>query len=165
MAYEVTPSPAAVDFGTVAPGATSAAQVVTFTNPFWPSVGWNLASPAVGITGADAGDFTVTSTTCATLLQASCTATVTFTPTGVGRRDGAVELIQSTGGVASASTLTGTGVASPSVITATQSGFASPTVGTATTGVVTFTNTSSVAIPMGAASIAGSSALTLPAGG
>ncbi|MBL6633852.1 MAG: choice-of-anchor D domain-containing protein, partial [Thermoleophilia bacterium] len=165
MAYDVTPAPAAVDFGTVAPGTTSAAQVVTFTNPFWPSVGWNLADPAATITGADAGDFAVASTTCATLLQATCTATVAFTPTGVGRRDGAVELIQSTGGVASAATLTGTAIASPSLITASQSGFANPTAGTATTGVVTFTNTSSVAIPLGAASIAGSSALTLPAGG
>ena len=165
LAYDVTPSPAAVDFGTVAPGTTSAAQVVTFTNPFWPSVSWNLSDPATTVTGADAGDFAIASTTCATLLQASCTATVTFTPTGVGRRDGAVELIQSTGGAVSASTLTGTAIASPSVITSSKSGFSNPTVGTTTTGVVTFTNTSSVAIPLGAASIAGSTALALPAGG
>jgi len=168
MAYEVTPSPTAVNFGTVAPGAATSAQTVTFTNPFYnpdpPSVSWNLATPAVVISGADASDFSVTSD-CQTLLNASCTAQVTMTPTAVGRRDATVELIQSTGTVLSASTLTGTAIASPSAITASQSSFASPTVGTATTGVVTFTNTSSVAIPLGAASIAGSSALTLPAGG
>ncbi|MGB1377389.1 MAG: choice-of-anchor D domain-containing protein, partial [Miltoncostaeaceae bacterium] len=168
MAYEVTPSPTAVNFGTVAPGAATSAQTVTFTNPFYnpdpPSGSWNLATPAVVISGADASDFSVTSD-CQTLLNASCTAQVTMTPTAVGRRDATVELIQSTGTVLSASTLTGTAIASPSAITASQSGFANPTVGTATTGVVTFTNTSSVAIPLGAASIAGSSALTLPAGG
>jgi len=168
MAYEVTPSPTAVNFGTVAPGAATSAQTVTFTNPFYnpdpPSFSWNLATPAVVISGADASDFSVTSD-CQTLLNASCTAQVTMTPTAVGRRDATVELIQSTGTVLSASTLTGTAIALPSAITASQSSFASPTVGTATTGVVTFTNTSSVAIPLGAASIAGSSALTLPAGG
>ena len=167
-AYEVTPSPTAVNFGTVTPGVATSAQTVTFTNPFYnptpPSVSWNLATPAVVISGADASDFSVT-TDCLSLLNASCTAQVTMTPTAVGRRDATVELIQSTGTVLSASTLTGTAIASPSVITASQSGFANPTVGTATTGVVTFTNASSVAIPLGAASIAGSSALTLPAGG
>ena len=167
-AYEVTPSPTAVNFGTVTPGVATSAQTVTFTNPFYnptpPSVSWNLATPAVVISGADASDFSVT-TDCLSLLNASCTAQVTMTPTAVGHRDATVELIQSTGTVLSASTLTGTAIASPSVITASQSGFANPTVGTATTGVVTFTNASSVAIPLGAASIAGSSALTLPAGG
>ena len=182
-AYEVTPSPTAVDFGTVAPGAATPAQTVTFTNPYYsatpPSVSWNLATPAVVISGADASDFSVT-TDCLSLLNASCTAQVTLTPGAVGLRSANVQLIQSTGTVLSASTLAGTAIASPSVITSAQGGFANPTVGATTSGVVTFTNTSSVAIPLGTVSITGSSTLspsssyggvdtcsdqTLPAGG
>lgn len=165
-AYEVTPSPAAVDFGTVAPGAPTAPRTVTFTNPY-NSVSWLLDTPAVRIDGADAADFAVTTTTCASPLGplASCTAEVTLTPSATGSRDAVLQLVQSTGGIASASTLTGTAIASPSVITSVQSGFANPVVGTPAFGVVTFTNTASVPIPLGAASIAGSGAFTLPAGG
>lgn len=154
-AYDVTPSPAAVDFGTVAPGNTSGPQTVTFTNPFSPGVSWNLSSPAVVITGANASDFTVASTTCATLLNASCTATVTFTPSATGTRDGVVQLIQSTGEAVSASTLTGTSVAAASLITSTQSGFVDPTTGSPSPGVVTFTNTSPVTITFGRATVSG----------
>jgi len=167
-AYDVTPTPTAVNFGTVAPGVATSAQSVTFTNPFYnpspPSVSYNLASPPVVITGADAGDFAVTSD-CGALLDASCTAQVTMTSTATGQRDAVVQLVGSTGTVLSASTLTGTAIASPSVIAAAQSGFANPTVRVATSGVITFTNNASVPIPFGAASIAGSSAFTLPAGG
>ena len=161
-------TPAAVDFGTVAPGAASAPQAVTFSNPFYsptpPSVRFDLATPPVVISGADAGDFSVTSD-CGTGLDAQCTAQVTLNPTATGRRDAVVELVNNVGTVISAATLTGKAVAPRTVITSAQSGFGNPTVGVATTGVVTFTNGASVAIPMGTVFITGSANFTLPTNG
>jgi hypothetical protein len=103
--------PGTLDFGTVTVGQ-SLTKTILVTN-VQPSSG-NLNITASGISGANASEFTKT-TTCGGSLAplASCTVTVTFTPTAQGPRT-ATFSISDNGGSANSSgsdqaTLTGTG--------------------------------------------------------
>jgi len=77
--------PAALTFAPRKPGTTSATQAVTLRN---------TGTAALNITGiAASGDFARTTTCAATLAAgANCTISVTFTPTAMGARTGAVTL-------------------------------------------------------------------------
>jgi hypothetical protein len=98
----VTASPSALNFGSVATGATSAAQTVTVNNPT------GSAAPVSSI--ATTGDFAQTNT-CGTSVAAngSCTVSVTFSPTATGSRTG--NLTVNAGGVTNTVSLSGTGTA------------------------------------------------------
>ncbi|MET7398601.1 choice-of-anchor D domain-containing protein [Dactylosporangium sp. NPDC005572] len=105
----ITVSPSALGFGSVATGATSAAQTVTVTNG-------GTAAAAVG-TIAVTGDFAQTSTCGSSLAAgASCTVSVTFRPTAAGARTGTLSV--TAGGVTSTVPLSGTGVAPGPVLNA-----------------------------------------------
>jgi hypothetical protein len=112
-----TLSSSSLAFGSIVQGLTSTPQTVSFTNK-----GLNqLTNLAFAITGANAGDFAVnSSTTCSSTLAAgaTCTITVVFAPTAVGSRNAAISV--SYGGIGSplSATLQGTGVA-PLTITST----------------------------------------------
>ncbi|MYS21613.1 parallel beta-helix repeat (two copies), partial [Streptomyces sp. DvalAA-14] len=130
----VSASPGALNFGSVATGATSAAQTVTVTNPT------NAAASVSSI--AAAGDFAQTNT-CGSSIAAnsSCTVSVTFKPTATGTRSGTLTV--NAGGLTNTVTLSGTGTAPGPVLNATPGGlsFAATVVGsTATAQTVTVTN-------------------------
>ncbi|WP_344504603.1 choice-of-anchor D domain-containing protein [Dactylosporangium maewongense] len=135
----ITVSPNALGFGSVATGGASAAQAVTVTNS-------GTASAPVG-TIAVSGDFTQTNT-CGTSIAAgsSCTVSVTFRPSAAGTRTG--NLSVTAAGVTSTVPLSGTGVAPGPVINADPGSlsFAGTVVGaSAPTQTVTFTNSGTTA--------------------
>jgi len=102
-------SPTTIGFGSVATGATSAAQTVSITNT-------GTASAAVGSISIT-GDFSQTNN-CSTSLAAgaSCTATVRFAPTAAGARSGSLSI--TAGGTTQPVSLSGTGVAPGPIINA-----------------------------------------------
>ncbi|MEZ0091390.1 choice-of-anchor D domain-containing protein [Streptacidiphilus sp. EB129] len=105
----VTAAPSALGFGSVATGATGAAQTVTVSNP----TGTAAAVSSIATTG----DF-AQSTTCGTSIAAngSCSVAVTFTPTATGSRTGSLTVIA--GGVTNTVSLSGTGTAPGPVLSA-----------------------------------------------
>jgi parallel beta-helix repeat protein len=130
----VTASPGALDFGSVATGATSAAQTVTVANP--------TGSAAAVSSIAAGGDFAQTNT-CGSSIAAngSCTVSVKFAPTATGSRTGTLTV--NAGGITNTVSLSGTGTAPGPVLNASPGGvsFAATVVGaTATAQAVTVTN-------------------------
>jgi parallel beta-helix repeat protein len=105
----VTATPSALNFGSVATGATSAAQTVTVANP--------TGSAAAVSSIAASGDFAQTNT-CGSSIAAngSCTVSVTFKPTATGSRSGSLTV--NAGGVTNTVSLSGTGTAPGPVLNA-----------------------------------------------
>lgn len=101
-----TLSPTSASYGNTIVGSASAAQTFTWTN-----------TSAISLTVskvATTGDFTVASSTCTGLVaaNASCTFTVTFTPTVLGARTGTVTVTStSSANPTLSATLSGSGVA------------------------------------------------------
>jgi hypothetical protein len=100
------PSPTSLPFASQTVGTSSAAQTITFTNKGSATMNlWQIA-----ILGANAGDFSKT-TTCGSTLGAgaNCTVSVTFKPTATGARTGSVLFSDDGGGSPQAVSLSGTG--------------------------------------------------------
>ncbi|MGB7190568.1 MAG: choice-of-anchor D domain-containing protein, partial [Acidobacteriaceae bacterium] len=97
-----------LSFGSVGIGGSSASQTITVTNGTSASV----ALSGAGISGTNAADFAVSSTTCGSSLgaSASCTANVFFKPTATGAR-GATWAVNDGSGPLSVA-LSGSGVSS-----------------------------------------------------
>lgn len=100
----LTPSPVA--FGNQVLSTTSAAQVVTLQN---------IGTATLSITGlSTTGDFAQTNTCGATLaVAASCTISVTFTPTALGARVGNVSVTSNAASSPNLVPLSGTGISAP----------------------------------------------------
>lgn len=98
------PSPLA--FGTVAVSSTSS-QTGVLTN----SGSANLTFSAASISGTNAADFSITSTTCSSPLSAgsSCNYVITFTPSAAGARSANLTLTDNAAGSPHQLPLTGTG--------------------------------------------------------
>ena len=98
----LTVSPASLTFGTQNVGTTSPAQTLTVSNPG--------SSTVSSISVSVSGDF-ARSTTCGSSLAAgaSCTVSVTFTPTAAGARSGSVSISSSAAGSPLTVPLSGTG--------------------------------------------------------
>ena len=100
------PSPTNLTFSSQVVGTSSAAQVVTFTN----KGGGTMNLWQVAILGANAGDFSMTSTCGSTLgAGANCTVSVTFKPTATGARAASLLFSDDGGGSPQAVALSGTG--------------------------------------------------------
>jgi hypothetical protein len=132
-------SPTALGFGSVATGATSAAQTVTVTNS------GSAAAPVTGV--SITGDFSQ-SNTCGSSIAAgsSCTVTVRFAPSASGSRTGNLTVTAS--GITNTVPLSGTGVAPGPVLSANPSSlsFAGTIVGaTSASQTVTVSNTGTTA--------------------
>jgi probable HAF family extracellular repeat protein len=99
-------SPASLSFGTVAIGTASPVKTITLTN-----VGTTtLTITAIAITGTNAGDFVQTHTCSSSLAAgASCTISVAFKPTQIGKRTGALSVTDNAPGSPQAVSLGGTG--------------------------------------------------------
>jgi hypothetical protein len=100
------PSPTSLTFASQTVGTSSAAQTITFTNKGSATMNlWQIA-----ILGANAGDFSETTTCGSTLgVGANCTVSVTFKPTATGARTGSVLFSNDGGGSPQAVSLSGTG--------------------------------------------------------
>ena len=98
-------APASLDFGSLTVGTTSAAQVITLSNP------GTAATSLTGITSTS-GELAIQSNTCGASLAAgaSCTVGVTFAPSAGGARTGALTVASSAPGSPLAIPLSGTGV-------------------------------------------------------
>lgn len=103
----VTLLPSSLNFGSQPVGTTSQPQTVTLTN---------YATKAVtifsaGFTGANAGEFSVQSTTCEKTLPAneSCTANITFKPRHQGLKSATFEVNDNGGASPQTVSLSGTG--------------------------------------------------------
>ena len=98
----VTLTPSSIDFGGLPLGATSAPRTVTLTNS---------GTATLSIAGIPPlnGDFAIITKTCGTSLAAgaSCTITLTFTPTAVGLRTGTLTVTDNAAGSPHAVSLSG----------------------------------------------------------
>ena len=109
----VTLTPTSYAFATTSVGGTSSDSPVTFT--LTNNTGVTITSISISVTGANPGDFSET-TTCGSSLtnSASCTISLTFTPTAVGSRTATVSVSDSASSSPQTSGLSGTAI--PSVI-------------------------------------------------
>jgi hypothetical protein len=146
---QISISPTAVGFGTVATGSTSAAQAVTVTNS------GTAAAPVGSITTT--GDFGETSTCGSSIAAgASCTVSVKFTPTATGSRTGNLTITAS--GITNTVPLSGTGVAPGPILSPNPSSltFAGTIVGNASpTQTVTVTNSGTTAATVSSVAASG----------
>jgi hypothetical protein len=100
-------SPSTLGFGTVTVGTSSSPQNATIANNGSATMQlWQIV-----ITGANAGDFSITANSCGTTLagSASCTVSVTFKPTATGTRTASLLFSDDGGGSPQAAALTGSG--------------------------------------------------------
>ena len=104
---EITMSPSPVSFGSETVGTTSAPMTVTVTNHGTTAVKVTSAT----ITGADKGDFAITSKTCTTISASggTCTITLTFTAKASGARTATLSLSDNDKGSPQTDVLSGTG--------------------------------------------------------
>jgi hypothetical protein len=143
----LTISPAALAFGTVAVGSTSAAKTVSLTN--------NQTS-ALSFSFAASGNYAISSsgTTCGASLasKAKCNIAVTFSPTAAGAVNGAVTITDGTSFSPQLVSLSGTGSggsAAPLTFTPASLTFAAQTVGTTSPAkMVTVKNVSAIALTL-----------------
>jgi hypothetical protein len=100
--------PASLTFASQTVGTTSPAQTVTATNVSSKAI---ISITSIAVTGANAGDFAQTNN-CGSSIKplASCTISVTFTPTAKGSRAASVTLTDNGGGGTQTVSLTGTGM-------------------------------------------------------
>jgi hypothetical protein len=145
----VTANPSALNFGSVATGATSAAQTVTVSNP--------TGSAASVSSIAATGDFAQTNN-CGSSIAAngSCTVNVTFKPTATGSRTGSLTI--NAGGITNTVSLSGTGTAPGPVLNVNPASlsFAGTVVGsTAAAQTVTVTNSGTSAAAVSGVAVSG----------
>jgi len=102
----VSLSASSINFGTETVGKTSAPNTLTLTNTSQTA----LTISSITLTGANPGDFAQTNS-CGTGIHggATCTISVTFTPTKKGARSASVSITDSGGGSPQTVSVTGTG--------------------------------------------------------
>jgi hypothetical protein len=154
----VTLTPTGLGFGNQVVGITSAAQSSTLQN----TGNAPLVISSIGITGANAGDFAQLSNcplSPATLgVGASCTISVTFTPSAGGSRSANVSITDNAPGSPHSVALSGTGVTpAPAVsLSPTSLSFGNQLIGTQSAAQdVTLTNSGSAALTIGSIDLTG----------
>jgi hypothetical protein len=148
-------SPTPLNFGTLAVGLTSAVKKVTLKN-----VGTTaLTISSIAVTGAEAADFPETATTCGSSLAAaaSCTVSLTFTPSTTGARSANLTVTDNASGSLQQVPLSGIGTTAELSPTALKFG----TVNVGTTSAVqtvTLKNVGTTAITITSVTIVGTAA-------
>lgn len=153
VATAVLLSPTTLTFGSQAVGTTSASQTITLTD----ESGTALSITSIAVTGTNSGDFAQTNT-CGTGVagKASCTISVTFTPTASGTRTASISVTDNGGGSPQTVTLTGTATGGVATVSPTSLTFPVQVLGTSSTPqTVTLTNTSSAAMTITSVAITG----------
>jgi len=135
-----TLTPATATYTSTAIGTSSAAKVFTLKNE------QNVA--LTGVTISTTGDFSVSSTTCGTSVNAlgTCTIDVVFTPTQTGTRTGTLSVSDSASNSPQTSALTGTGVVPATLTPATATYVATKVGSTSAAKVFTLKNQQNVAL-------------------
>jgi hypothetical protein len=142
-------------------GTSSAAQSVNLSNSGTDVL--HIAS--VGLTGADAADFTISANSCGASLApaASCTISATFKPTAAGTRGAAITITDNANNATGSTqnvALSGTGVAVPAAADSpTSLGFGNSNIGVATAAqTVTLTNSGSGPLTIASIAVGGTNA-------
>ncbi|HET8905604.1 MAG TPA: choice-of-anchor D domain-containing protein, partial [Ktedonobacterales bacterium] len=154
----VSLNPPSLSFGSVAIGATAAAQSVNLTN----SGTAPLSITSIGLSGTNAADFAQTNT-CPTgtntlTAGASCTIAVTFSPSQNAAESASVTITDNATGSPHSVALSGTGYTpAPAVsLTPTSLSFGSVTVNTTSAPqIITLKNTGTAALSIGSITITG----------
>jgi hypothetical protein len=145
-------SPASLSFPSQLLGSTSAALAVKLTN----SGAGVLAISNITLTGADAGDFFIAANKCGATLAvgASCTVSVTFTPSVLGKRTASLSVVDDSCGSPHEVPISGKGTEitlSPSPVA-----FGSVAVGVTSSPIpVVLTNSGTAAVTVSAVAITG----------
>jgi hypothetical protein len=149
-------SPASLGFGSQPLDQASRARSVTLRN----TGGMVLPITALGLTGSNADEFSMTTTCGASLpVGSSCSISAVFTPTSDGAKSAALSVDGGGGAGAHAVALTGTGIASTYTVTPTAIDFGSVPHGTTSPPhTVTIKNTGSAALPLTSITFSGSGA-------
>jgi hypothetical protein len=123
----VSLSTSSLSFGSQPLGTTSAPKNFTLTN----TGSSPLSITGIGITGSNPGDFAQTND-CGTSVAtgASCTFTVTFTPTASGNRSATLNITDNAGGSPQHVSLAGTGIGPMATLNPTSISFGNQNVGT-----------------------------------
>jgi hypothetical protein len=157
----VSLSPSSLAFGNQTVGNASALQTVTLTN----SGNAALSINSIGLTGTNAGDFGQSSNCPAspsTLSPgATCTISVTFSPTAAGGRSASLSVTDNAPGSPQSAGLSGTGVALAPAVTLSPSSltFSNQTVGTTSnTRMVTLTSSGTAPLSISNVGITGANA-------
>ncbi len=155
----VTLSPTTLAFGSQAVNTSSAPQTTTLRN----SGTGPLTISTIALVGTNATSYTQTNTcpiSPATLAAgATCTATVTFKPTGTGTRNATLRFTDNASGSPHNVSLTGTGVTPTVTLTPTTLTFASQAVGTTSASQTsTLRNTGTTALTISSIAVTGTSA-------
>jgi hypothetical protein len=148
-----TLSSGALIFGGQGVGSSSTPQTVTLTN----TATVPLTINSIGLSGSNAGDYSFTST-CGNLLEsgASCTVSVTFTPTAIGTRTAYVSISDSALGSPQNIALTGTGLLVSVLVSPGSLTFATTVVGRLSAAqVVTVSNNGNAPLNISSVTLAG----------
>jgi len=140
LAPFVALSPSSYDFGNQVVGTTSSAETITLTNE------GNAALTISSITAS--GDFSQTNNCGSSLAaNASCTLSVTFTPTASGSRSGSLTITDNASPATQTVSLTGTGTAPVASLSPVSLTFPAQPVGTSSSAQsVTLSNTGSATL-------------------
>ncbi len=107
-------TPSTLAFGSIEVGSTSSAMTLTLTN----NGQVNLTITKVALTGTDPKEYSETNNCIGTFApNATCTITVTFSPTASGAQDASVTITDNTSTGSSTLTLTGSGAAPTASLT------------------------------------------------
>ena len=151
-----TLTPTTATFPSTDIGATSAAQVFTFTNTSV-SVAETVGTPTVS------GDYVITTNTCTASIAvgATCTVSVAFKPIAAGSRTGTLTVPNSSlANPSLTAALGGTGLDTTATLTPATYAFPDTGIGaTSAASTFTVTNTSAIAITINAPTIAGDYAI------
>jgi Abnormal spindle-like microcephaly-assoc'd, ASPM-SPD-2-Hydin/PQQ-like domain len=150
-------SPTSLSFSGTAVGASSTAQTVTLMN----GPGAPLTISIISVSGANASDFVLSSTTCGSSMavSATCTATIVFQPSATGVRTASLSFVDSATNSPQLVALSGSG-ASTGATAASPSGLSWAAVAVGTRSgqkVVTLTNANAGAITLNSISFSGAS--------
>jgi hypothetical protein len=155
----VTASPASLTFGPQGVGTTSAPQTLTLTN---------TGDAALSVSNVVAsGDF-APANNCASpvAVGGSCTISVTFTPTAIGTRSGAITITDNAPGSPQMVSLTGTGTGPAASLTSTSLNFGNQSVGTTSAPqIFTLTDTGTATLTISSLATSGEFAQTNNCGG
>jgi hypothetical protein len=147
-------APSSLMFPATAVATPSAPLSVTLTNG--PTFAINLNS--IAISGTNASDFAISAQTCGATLapSASCSVTVTFTPSTTGARTATLTFSDSASNSPQTVALSGTGAIGSASVSPTSLTFATYEVGTSSpVQIVNLNNASPVAVPITSVSITG----------
>ena len=160
LAPAITVTPGVLSFGSVTPPSTP-----KLTTTVKNTGTGKLKIFSATISGAQAGDYAVTATTCGTLGQTweiavgdNCTVEVTFTPKAQAARVASLVLSHNATGGSTTVSLTGTGLGSQFTLSPSPIGFSNVTVNTTKTQTVSVKNSGTINVTLGAATFTGSGA-------